>query len=336
MLPFCLGMPEKAKVRDAIADYYEGLRIALTEMELYGLRMDLKVYDTKQDSAEVIKLLSNPDMQKLDLIIGPVFDNELVEVEKFCAIYNIPLVSPIRYKSNTFGTDFPLINCNTVDSLEYFYLGKQVAEKFKKYQIIIVEEMAAGKPHSSFARNFKRGFEISAGKTIQIIDGKTKTPEQIRDGSDSVLLFFTGQGLNGATQAGKLKKAANGLAQVMAPADWLNSPTVDYNALNGVYFYDPYYINNSDTGYQALRKVYRERFGGDPNKYTVIGYEQFTFFSMALMAWGNDFYKHILNKSFPYMHRDFSFTVRGNLIENSSVNIMYLKDYKLFKAVWRN
>ena len=91
MLPFCIGMPDKWKVRDIMAEYYEGVEMAIADLESQGLKMKLTVLDTKMDSLEVIRLLQNPAIQETDLMIGPVYDNELFEVEKFCAIYKIQI-----------------------------------------------------------------------------------------------------------------------------------------------------------------------------------------------------------------------------------------------------
>ena len=67
MLPFCIGMPDKWKVRDIMAEYYEGVEMAIADLESQGLKMKLTVLDTKMDSLEVIRLLQNPELQE----IGP-------------------------------------------------------------------------------------------------------------------------------------------------------------------------------------------------------------------------------------------------------------------------
>ncbi len=332
MLPFCIGMPEKYKVRDIMAEYYEGVEIAITELEKMGMKMDLKVYDTKMDSMEVIRLLSAPEMQELDLIIGPVYDNELVEVEKFCATYKIPLVSPLRYYPNSLGADFPLINCNTVDSLQFLYTGKMMADAFKKFSVVVVDDDI--KNNRSFAsRNFKKGFELQSGKTCQIIDGKTVTPASLWNGKDSMLLFYVGKS-SGSCNNG-ISNKSNDKWIVAGPSDWLNIDRVNYSALNGLYFYDSYSVPYNDTIYKAFRRNYRELYGGDPERYTFVGYDQFLFFGSALMAFDNNFYKQILNKEFIYTHRTFNFVRRGNLIENAGSNLFYYDNYNFYKAFWR-
>jgi ABC-type branched-subunit amino acid transport system substrate-binding protein len=334
MLPFCIGMPEKAKVREVMLEFYEGIEMAVNEMDSMGMKMNLIVLDTKQDSALVIEMLKDPILQKTDLFFGPVFDNELVEVQKFCAIYKIPMVSPLRYFPNIYGADFPLINCNAVDTMQYYYLGQRLATGFKGFQTVIVENM--GGAHSGLARNFKKGYENNGGKWVRYIDGKTVTPESIWNGKDSMLLFYTGKGTSLRENASSLKKFEKTV--VMAPIDWLIDDRVnsnDYKYMNGFYFYDPYILNQSDTSYKIMRKSYRNLYGGDPEKYTIIGYDQFQFFCMALMAWDQDFYKHILDKRFPHLHRTFEFTLRGNMIENAGTNIYYYDNYNLNKAFWR-
>ncbi len=332
MLPFCIGMPDKWKVRDIMAEYYEGVEMAIADLEQQGMKMDLKVLDTKMDSLEVIRLLSDPEMQKVDIIIGPVYDNELFEVEKFCAIYNIPLVSPLRYYPNTLGADFPLINCNTVDSLQYFYTGKHVVNAFKKFQVVIVDD-ALKNTRTFAARNFKKGYELSSGMVCQVIDGKLITPESVWNQKDSLLIFFTGKSASSCNQAIAFNKNERWI--VAGPAEWLNIDRVNYNVMNGLYFYDTYSVPYNDTTYKEFRKSYRLKYGGDPDRYTFIGYDQFSFFCTALLAFDDDFYKNILNKEFNYIHRTFHFVQRGNLIENAGLNLFYYKDYHFYKAFWR-
>jgi len=332
MLPFCIGMSDKWKVRDIMAEYYEGVELAIEELEQQGMKMNLIVLDTKMDSLEVIRLLSDPELQKTDLFIGPVYDNELVEVEKFCAIYKIPLVSPLRYYPKTTGADFPLLNCSSVDSMQYFYFGKHASQAFKKFQVVIVDD-AAKNAKTYAARNFKKGYELASGKKCQIIDGKLITVNSVWNGKDSLLIYYPGKSASSCSNG--LSNAGHDKWIVAGPADWLSIERVNYNVFNGVYFYDAYSVPYNDTAYRAFRSNFRLKYGGDPDRYTFIGYDQFLFFGTALMAFDGKFYKRILNKEFIYMHKTFNFVQRGNLIENAGLNLFYYQDYKFYKAFWR-
>jgi len=332
MLPFCIDMPDKYKVRDKMADYYEGVEMAIEDLKKMGMNMSLKVYDTRMDSLEVILLLSDPEMQKIDLLIGPVYDNELVEAEKFCSIYNIPMVSPLRYFPNRTGGRFPLINCVPPDSLEYYYIGQHAALAFKNFQALVVENN--DKNLKTFAaRNFKRGYESVAVKKCNIIDGKIKTPTTEWNGKDSLLIYYTSK--NGSSAGAALDNASKIKWVVAGSADWLDVDRTNYNVFNGVYFYDSYCVPSNDTSYKKIRRQFRTKYGGDPQRYTFVGYDQFMFFGSALMTFDNQFYKYIIDKNFRMVHTNYRFIQRGNLIENAGTNLFYFDNYNLYKAYWR-
>ncbi len=333
MLPFCVNSPDKGRVREKMLDYYEGVEIAIEELKKYQLKLEIEVMDTKGDSLEVIRILSNPDFQNLDLIIGPVFDNEFVEVEKFCSVYKIPLISPLRYYPKKNVGEFPLINFVSLDSLQYKYTGQHAAQAFKNYQVVVYDELSLT-PKGVGSRNFKKGYELAnKSKTCTVVDGKINTIESIWNKKDSLLIFYTGKSARTCSNA--ISKNVNSKWVVAGPADWLDIDRVDYNVFNGVYFYDTYSVPMNDTIYKQFRLNYRENYGGDPSRYTFIGYDQFLFIAMSLGAFDVDFYNHILGRSFNYTHTSFKFVKRGNLIENAGTNLFYYKDYQFYKAYWR-
>jgi ABC-type branched-subunit amino acid transport system substrate-binding protein len=332
MLPFSIGTPDQFRLRDKMLDYYEGVEMAIEELKKLGIKMSVEIVDTKGDSLEIINILSNPDYQNCDLIIGPVLDKELVEVEKFCAIYNIALVSPLRYYSKKTGAEFPLINLIPNDTIQYQYIGYQAAKAFKNFQVVVLDEqMNTVKGHAS--RNFKKGYDNYSKKNCQIINGKTQTIANTWNQKDSLLIFYTGK--NSSSCSNGISNAKNNKCIVMGPADWIDIDRVDYNVFNGIYFYDAYSVPHNDTTFKQIRKTYRTTYGGDPQRYTLIGYDQFLYLGTALAAFESRFLNHILNKKFNYLHSSFQLVTRGNLIENSGINFFYYKDYQFYKSYWR-
>ncbi|MDP2176433.1 MAG: hypothetical protein Q8K70_11040 [Bacteroidota bacterium] len=332
MLPFSIGTIDQYRLRDKMLDYYEGVEMAIEDLNSLGIKMSVEIVDTKGDSLEVINILSNPDYQNLDLIIGPIIDKELVEVEKFCSIYNIPLVSPLRYYAKKTGGDFPLINLIANDTIQYKYIGYQTAKAFKNYQVIVLDEqMNTIKGFAS--RNFKIGYEEYSRKNCKVIDGKIKTISNSWNQKDSLLIFYTGKNSNSCNNG--ISNTKNSKWVVMGPADWIDIDRVDYNVFNGVYFYDAYSVPHNDTAYKQIRKNFRTNYGGDPQRYTLIGYDQFLFLGTALAAFESRFLNNVMNKKFNYLHTNFQLVPRGNLIENSGINFFYYQDYQFYKAYWR-
>ncbi|MBC7425055.1 MAG: ABC transporter substrate-binding protein, partial [Bacteroidia bacterium] len=168
MLPFCIDDPTNFKIRERMADYYEGVLLAMDELESKGMNLKLHVFDTRKDSMVVIGLLKNVEMIKMDLIIGPVFENELVEVEKFCAIYNIPLVSPLKYYSKKTAADYPLFNNVPADSMLFYYMGAMAAESFPRHQVIVLDDVT--KNGKSNSNNFRKAYAIASKKEAKLVD----------------------------------------------------------------------------------------------------------------------------------------------------------------------
>ena len=88
---------EKSKIA---LEFYEGLIIALDELKLKGFKVDVSVHDT-EGSAEIVKrILDLPEIQKMDLIIGPVYNGPLKAASEFCKKNEIYMVSPLSPKTS--------------------------------------------------------------------------------------------------------------------------------------------------------------------------------------------------------------------------------------------
>jgi LysM repeat protein len=86
-------------------ELYEGVLLASDTLRSLGLNVNLHVYDIGSDTMVVTRLLESGALKDMDLIIGPVYSNNLSLVALYANKYNIPVVSPVPLQSNA-----PLIN----------------------------------------------------------------------------------------------------------------------------------------------------------------------------------------------------------------------------------
>ncbi len=331
MLPFCFGNSSEYSLRNSMAEYYEGVEMAITELKTMGMNMHLIVLDSKKDSLEVIRLLtSREDLKEADLFIGPVYDKELVEVEKFCSVYNIPLVSPLIYYNRKLNTSNPVINCVPSDSFKFYFYGQTIAKVFKNYQVVVVHDDSAKKTVPSAARNFKKGYELYSGKACQIISFKQSFNE-VWNQKDSLLVYYTGKTSSASSIAISKRGSLGGKCKIMGTIEWIYlAERTSFDAYNGIYYIDNYCVSNHDTTYKKTRKIYRTKYGGDPEKYNYIGHDQFMFFCTSLMSLGGNFPYLIENKNFRYFHTNFNFVDFNGSFVNSGCNITYLINHKIY------
>jgi LysM repeat protein len=75
-------------------EFLEGAYLAVDSLRQEGMRITLEVYDTERDPQTIRRLIESGSLNDADLIIGPVFPNEIEVVSGFCETKRIPMVSP--------------------------------------------------------------------------------------------------------------------------------------------------------------------------------------------------------------------------------------------------
>ncbi len=90
----------KSKLLNRVTDFYLGAMIALEKLKEKGLSVNVKVFDTKNNSAQVATILNSYDFSKTDVIIGPLFYSKFKEVATKLRDKNVPLISPLSKKDH--------------------------------------------------------------------------------------------------------------------------------------------------------------------------------------------------------------------------------------------
>lgn len=92
LLPF----HRDGKVNSTIVEFYRGVLLAMEDLKNEGFDIELSVFDT-EDSEERIRAIMDyePLFFEAQLIIGPVYENELNVVLPYATENNIPVISPL-------------------------------------------------------------------------------------------------------------------------------------------------------------------------------------------------------------------------------------------------
>jgi LysM repeat protein len=73
-------------------ELYTGALIAADSLRKIGLDMEMSIFDIREDTVGVTRLIESGKLNDIDLIIGPVFQNNLAIVSKWSSV---PVVSPV-------------------------------------------------------------------------------------------------------------------------------------------------------------------------------------------------------------------------------------------------
>lgn len=85
-------------------DFYRGVLLALEDLKSKGYSMTVNVYDTQRSAEQIGNITRDAEFLSSDLIIGPVYEDELKEVIDAALYMGIPLVSPLASTEGDYGT----------------------------------------------------------------------------------------------------------------------------------------------------------------------------------------------------------------------------------------
>lgn len=125
LLPFSTNRGINTKIA---VEFYGGFRVALDSMINEGLNITLYVYDTKSksDSDQVMDILTKPEFEEIDMIVGPLYTANLQQVADFGNRRKIPVISPFARSVSILNNNYCVVKLTPSEetvskkSLQYF------------------------------------------------------------------------------------------------------------------------------------------------------------------------------------------------------------------------
>ena len=90
-------------------ELYQGVLIAADTLRSMGLNIDIHVYDIQSDTVGITNLIESGELRDMDLIIGPIYSNNLSLVAEYASSRQIPVVSPVSLRSTDALNDNPYL-----------------------------------------------------------------------------------------------------------------------------------------------------------------------------------------------------------------------------------
>lgn len=75
--------------------FIEGFTLAVDSLRKQGLNVEIYVYDVDDKIAKTIKVLQDPGLMEMDLIIGPLFRKNFKLVSNYSKLFDIKIVNPL-------------------------------------------------------------------------------------------------------------------------------------------------------------------------------------------------------------------------------------------------
>ncbi|MCC7299028.1 MAG: hypothetical protein IT244_11900 [Bacteroidia bacterium] len=288
VLPF-RSAGNQNNLSEAMLDYYEGFKMAAKDLEGEGLNLKLYVFDCEKDSMALQTAFEHPDMPKMDVIVGPIYEENLKVAETFCAAHNIILVSPLKYfVPESYER---VINFFVPDSIRVASIAEKCGRLYPNHKIYIATDNSTeSKKQAEIIRRTLSAMKVGHVKTTYYANSKLSP---IVAHPDSVIIISTISSKDAkSTLLRAIKYQAHSL--VYAELDWY-SPTQNVRGVDEPQMVYPEvnYVSAADSASIYFRERFFDTYAGEPSKYAYIGYDQATFLCYGLMTFGPQFCKHL-------------------------------------------
>lgn len=94
LLPFMLDSLNRDATMDRFVEFYQGCLLAIDSLAKQGLSTQVFTYDIGKSEASLLQVLQDKQLQQVDMIIGPAYQNHVDMMSSYAYQHRIPTVIP--------------------------------------------------------------------------------------------------------------------------------------------------------------------------------------------------------------------------------------------------
>ncbi|MBR3859167.1 MAG: LysM peptidoglycan-binding domain-containing protein [Bacteroidaceae bacterium] len=345
ILPFMLG-DSITSDQMKMVEFYEGMLLALDSLKREGVSVDLHMYDSGNKWKSIAPILSRPEMQKMNLIIGPVYDQHIAEAAAFAESNGIRMVVPFARQVDAVFTNPYIYQVNTPQSYFYSEVYDRFFMQFPHPNVIFFE--SPEEKDDDLIGGFKRELSYrNVPYTVLLADTATNkdtimahldierqnilmmTSEKSGSLNNMIPIF---QLLVRDTASTKYDKHLFGYPQYQV---YTNNHLASFYEID-TYFYSSFYTNNllpeAKAFHQKYRRTYSKEIVNRYPKYAILGFDIAYYFLKAMHLYGTDIDNRIGEMKYTPLQTGFKFervNNWGGFINRKVFFVHFSKDYEL-------
>lgn len=341
-------------------DFYRGFLIGLDSVRMAGYSVNLALHNTAHDYHRVESLLAEGALSNVDLVVGPVYEDELIPVATAMQARGVPVVSPLAdLKHTSSGCVFQMSPSqqSKYDKVQNLFDGS--------HRVLIVSAEHIDTKFDAEVRGLlKSGLEVVEHKFIyehpSIIEKREKEREKMRERglqvddtpSPSDLSPF----MRGVKPTVVLVTAANEidvdriLAAIAAASRSLSArslPTVPFVVLGNnrwsrytnidrstlfttnVIMLSTYHARRTESVVKQFDTRFVQEFGAVPSRYAYRGYDAAVLFVRGLFESMDTAMEGIRQQPLLTPYRFERSSEGGVRVNNEWVKVMYHSNYTI-------
>ncbi|WP_424494541.1 LysM peptidoglycan-binding domain-containing protein [Salinimicrobium sp. GXAS 041] len=325
---------KRDKVLQISLDFYSGVLMAIDSAKAIGLSSKVQIFDTQQSVYEVNNIINTNDFSDVDAVVGPILQSTAEAAAGKLRPQGIPVISPLTKRETS--------------RLENFYQSRPTDEMLTDVMISYLSENSAGKNFIIVADGSEAskkqqlisafpGARVVTPKQGNVVDRSQLASVLVKERSNWVILESNSIGVLSNTTS-YLNSLADDFDITLFTTNKNNSfesDNISNRHLSKLHFHYP----SVDKEYErseanAFVKNYSQKYGVEPNRYAVRGFDVTYDILLRLASSGNLTESMEADITTEYVENKFSYgkTPTGGYL-NRAIYIMSYDDDMTLKVV---
>jgi len=343
MLPFNV----ESKPNSSYVEFYQGFLLGLEKMKQEGRgESKLTVYNTEHNPVKVQNIVKSPAFEGTNLIIGPVYEDELSPVLQYARANSTPVVSP-------------LADIKTVKSPAIYQLSPNPAKKYDKIGDLIdggrdiyliyadsfdkefegeVLALLKDKPYAAYTYSFNQKSIFtprnSAARQIEVMDDILKEEKPclfvVLANKETDVDRILGT-ISSSKVAITEKSEKSAPYVVLGTSRWGRFNNIDHTTYfnNNVVMISTYHAKRDSQVVREFDSRYIEAYNSLPSLYAYRGYDAAVIFCTGMRS---DIDYNMLDKKYTPLQTSYQFSHKGEgdkYVNQEWMRINYNSNYTI-------
>ena len=329
-----------------MVEYYEGFLMAVDSLKRTGTSLDLYVYDSGKEVATLNTILAKSEMKTMDVIFGPMHQEQIKPLSDFAEKNNIRLVIPFSKKGEEVFNNPAIYQINTPQSYLYSEVYEHFTRQFPNAHVIFIEPVIADKEKAEFISGLKQELK-SKGISMKTVD-ENATKETLKaalsNGKENIFIPTSGKEvllMKALPQLTLLvRETPEEQIHLFGYPEWQTKTKDHLESFFELdtYFYSSFYTNTLFPAAVQFINNYHKWYSKDlvsewPN-YAMLGFDTGFFFLKGLSRYGSELENKLPKMNLTPIQTGFKFervNNWGGFINKKVFFIRFTKNFELVK-----
>lgn len=329
-----------------MVEYYEGFLMAVDSLKRTGTSIDLYVYDCGKEISSLNAILAKSEMKKMDVIFGPMHQQQVQPLSAFAQKNNIRLVIPFTSKGEEVFNNPFVYQINTPQSYLYSEVYEHFTRQFPNAHVIFIESASVDKEKAEFISGLKQELKSKgiSTKTVNESASKETLKAALHSGKENIFIPTSGSNIMLIKILPQLtllvRESPEQNIHLFGYPEWqtYTRDHLDSFFELDTYFYSSFYTNTLFPAAIQFTNAYHKWYGKDlaskyPS-YAMLGFDTGFFYLKGLSLYGSELEKNLSKMNLTPIQTGFKFervNNWGGFINKKAFFIRFTKNFELVK-----